>query len=208
MEPGTQLLPDFVGNGGIMLEMDAPIHVPAKSGRIILRLASREDGDLLWCWRNDPVTRQNSHCTDEVNKNDHQAWLAASLANPARTIFIGEVNGAAVGTVRCDCKPGSPGRVELSWTVAPELRGRGLGTELVRCAAEIFLGYELYAEIKATNAASFVIARHVGMTQVGYEDGVTYWLKDGNPGVGHAPATDNRPERVGGVSLPMFPTGI
>ncbi len=152
-----------------------PASFYAATGRVSLRLATFADSDLLLRWRNDPVTRRNSHSTAELDEKAHQGWLAKALSDPARVIFIGEVNCEPVGTVRCDWMQA---RIELSWTVAPECRGRGYGTELVRAAAEAFAGHELYAEIKAGNAASIAIARRAGMRQVASKNGVTFWTRN------------------------------
>jgi RimJ/RimL family protein N-acetyltransferase len=164
-------------NEGMMVPMPAPPATPPSNGPIALRLATAADSDVLLLWRNDALTRQHSHSMAEVDRNSHQAWLSKSLADPTRIIFIGEVNGNPVGTVRCDCRDTSPVRIGLSWTVAPEHRGRGYGRKLVEAAAELFAAQELYAEIKTGNAASMAIARSIGMKQMGEKEGVTFWLR-------------------------------
>jgi len=140
---------------------------------IRLRRATLADSEVLLRWRNDPLTRQNSHSTAVVDEATHKAWLANSLSTPNRVIFIGEAEGIPVGTVRCDWSEGLVGY--LSWTVAPEWRGQGYGTELVRGIIAAFTDREFRAEIKAKNIPSLVIARRTGMCQIGQRDGVTFW---------------------------------
>ena len=173
-----------------------------------LRLATLEDSDLLLQWRNDALTRHNSHSMAEVDRNSHESWLSKSLADPARIIFIGEANGAAVGTVRCDCRDGSPARVELSWTVSPECRGQGYGRKLVGAAAELFPAHELYAEIKAGNTASMAIAHSVDMKQVSERGGITCWIRQPVSKVTRTRALEGASRQR--ASLPMrsvFPSG-
>jgi RimJ/RimL family protein N-acetyltransferase len=190
---------------GIMVLMPARPATPMSNGPIALRLATLADSDLLLLWRNDALTRQNSHSMAEVDRNSHQAWLLKSLADPTRIIFIGEVNGSPVGTVRCDCRNTSPVRIELSWTVAPEHRGRGYGRKLVEAAAELFAAQELYAEIKNGNAASIAIARSVGMKQVGEKEGVTFWARPAITKVVNANVVETATQRRSPTSRHVFP---
>jgi len=64
-----------------------------------------------------------------VGREEHARWLRGILASPKRKIFIAELNGSPVGTVRYDLDGAD---YELSWTVAPECRGRGVGKSIVR----------------------------------------------------------------------------
>jgi RimJ/RimL family protein N-acetyltransferase len=96
---------------------------------ITLRPATTGDVRSLWMWRNDPGTRANCHTTDVVPLETHERWLAGVLANPDRLLLVAEEGGVPVGTVRWDRLDGETW--ELSWTVAPEHRGRGVGTRMV-----------------------------------------------------------------------------
>ena len=86
-----------------------------------LRTATIQDAELLLEWRNDPQTRKSSHTTHEVQKEEHIAWLNLTLTNTNRRLLIAEESGVPVGTIRADY---SDGMFELSWTVAPNARGR------------------------------------------------------------------------------------
>ncbi len=91
---------------------------------IKLRPATIQDADLLLEWRNDPETRSASHKTAVVQREEHISWLLKTLDNPSRRLLIAEENEVPVGTVRADF---SDGVYELSWTVAPDARGYGVG---------------------------------------------------------------------------------
>ena len=139
--------------------------------RITLRRASLDDAEMLYRWRSDPATRTASHDTAEIRFDAHVAWLIIVLADPTRTVYMAEHNGVAVGTVRTDVRD----RVhELSWTIAPESRGVGFGTEMVLRLASSISG-PITAQVKAGNAASIRIAEAAGMRLEKEADGVLYF---------------------------------
>ncbi len=147
---------------------------------ILLRPASWADCDLLFQWRNDPVTRAASINTNEVNRNGHEAWLSVSLESAKRKILIAEKNGVPIGTVRTDyvtfehdigdCGSGW----ELSWTVSPDHRNRHYGTAMVTQVAAGLLEKTI-AVIKPENVASIKIAQSAGFKISGYEGGLLRW---------------------------------
>jgi O-antigen/teichoic acid export membrane protein len=141
---------------------------------IVLRPVCLDDAELLLAWRNDPDTRRGSHRSEAVTSEEHQAWLAASLSNSNRKLYIGEKNGKPVGTVRADQTGGA---WTISWTVAPEHRGKGIGRRMVAQLATQ-LGGAVRAEVKSDNAASRRIAEHAGLVLVREEAGVLYFQRN------------------------------
>lgn len=133
-----------------------------------LRIASMDDARLLYEWRNDPLTRASCFSTAEIDFASHCLWLACSLASDTRKLYVAVIEGVPVGTTRCDFADGVS---QLSWTVAPEARGKGHGMRMVRLLAERIPG-PLRAEIKAGNAASERIALAAGMTLADTQDGL------------------------------------
>lgn len=126
---------------------------------------------MLLEWRNDPDTRRNSHSTDEVNLADHVRWVEGTLKNPNRTLWVAELGGLPVGTVRADRDESG---CELSWTVAPAARGKGIGKRMVAAAARQTSG-PLRAEVKTGNVASARIAEAAGMRLESEREGVLYF---------------------------------
>jgi len=123
---------------------------------------------MLLRWRNDSLTLTASHTSAPVSREGHFAWLADVLQDSSRRLYVAEAEGVAVGTVRVD------GRGDgwlLSWTVAPERRGRGYGKAMVALAAGVTPG-PLLAEIKVGNSASVAIAEAAGFSLTGEVDGV------------------------------------
>lgn len=126
---------------------------------IALRPATFHDADLLLEWRNDPSTRHASRNTALVQKDAHVAWLRESLSNPNRKLLIAHENGVDVGTVRADY---ANGEWQLSWTVAPGERGRGVAKRMVALLARQIVE-PIRAEVRIGNIASVRIAEHAGM---------------------------------------------
>jgi len=140
---------------------------------VILRRATLEDASLLFEWRNEPLTRENSRNQAPVSWEAHCDWLASSLKNPQRTLFIG-MEGQPIGTSRLDR---TPAYVELSYTVAPNVRGKGYGQALVR---ETLIHCEgpVKATVKTQNQSSRAILQKAGFELESEKDGVlTYLLK-------------------------------
>ena len=116
---------------------------------MIVRDATAADAMDVWAWRQDLLTRSMSRTPEEVPLASHLAWFAEALADPARTLLIGEAEGAKVGMVRFD-----HGAVtEVSINVNPALRSRGHGHALLTEAMKRVAG-EVWAEIKEENLAS------------------------------------------------------
>ncbi|MDV7339049.1 GNAT family N-acetyltransferase [Terasakiella sp. A23] len=111
---------------------------------LVFRCAKLEDSRLLWEWRNDPVTRQSSRNQDIVPWESHQKWFAQSLLSTTRRIYLCQKGSQAVGMVRFDKLPGEA--YEISVNIAPEMRGRGIGAEVIRQGTHFFVGSQLNAE--------------------------------------------------------------
>ena len=122
---------------------------------VSLRPATGDDTALLLAWRNDATTRANSIHGAEVSVADHTAWLAKTLASDDRKLFVAVREGAAVGQIRLDRVAGASW--EISITVAPEARGKGLSSAMLAAAeapAKELGAKRLVAVIKKGNDAS------------------------------------------------------
>lgn len=126
---------------------------------LVLRPATPTDWQELLAWRNDPQTRRWSRHTGMVDEEQHRAWLAAAVSDQRRQLLVAEVNGRPAGTVRLDQVSGG---TEVSWTIAPQLRGRGLGRRMLALALESVAGY-VFASMHKDNVASVRIAQAAGM---------------------------------------------
>lgn len=140
---------------------------------ISLRKVTYEDWPMLLEWRNDEETRKNSHSTEPVTESSHKTWLNKVLADPSTQLFIAEENGIPVGTTRADFhKPLND--YLLSWTIAPNARGKGIGKLMVKAMADRLNG-KMRAEIKSGNIASVKIAEFAGLSYKKEENQVLFF---------------------------------
>lgn len=138
---------------------------------LVLRPVTIKDAELLFTWRNDPQTRAASHNQDQINYDAHLEWLEKSLLDANRKLYLAEDEQTPVGIVRADWQKGA---YHLSWTVAPESRGRGIGKKMVSLFVQE-LNSPICAEVKTGNLASQRIARFVGMNLQYIKNGVMYF---------------------------------
>lgn len=124
----------------------------------MIRPAEFSDWKLLLDWRNDPQTRQNSISSAEIVEENHKQWLQLTLESKLRKIFIYELD-RPVGTLRLDTIDTETN--VLSWTVAPDARGKGVGSDMLKAFVEQHPG-EYFAEILPENKASLSMASKVG----------------------------------------------
>lgn len=105
---------------------------------ITLREATIEDCDDLYRWRNDPVTRQQSFNDNEISYEEHCNWFKNALKDSNKLLFyigIGEDNNKS-GVVRFDIK--NEFFAETHVNVAPEERGKGVGSQLILESCSLF----------------------------------------------------------------------
>jgi RimJ/RimL family protein N-acetyltransferase len=95
-----------------------------------IRLATIQDGSLLWEWANDSVTRRNSFSNEPITWDVHQSWYATKLASPDCRLWILDFQKKPVGQIRYDRI--SSDTAQISFSVAPVMRGRGFGTLLLQ----------------------------------------------------------------------------
>ena len=144
---------------------------------ITIRNVSINDADLLLAWRNDPETRAASHNQNLIKQKDHLTWLANSLGNNNRRLYIAELGDEAIGSLRADLEDGV---WELSWTLSAQARGRGLAKKMVALLVDTLAQEKagaIRAEVKEGNIASAKIAEHVGMCIEKQKNGVIFYKK-------------------------------
>jgi UDP-2,4-diacetamido-2,4,6-trideoxy-beta-L-altropyranose hydrolase len=125
---------------------------------IVLRSAILADGWDLWQWRNDEQTRKNSRNPALIPWERHEAWFIAALANQYIDIQIALERRASVGMVRYDRRETFD--IEVSIVVAPEARGRGLGTAILRAGcAYVSTAYPCCRLRAVVNVDNFVSQR-------------------------------------------------
>ena len=149
---------------------------------IVLRKATMEDAELLFQWKNDPDTIANSITKRGVSMEEHVNWLQKVIHNPNRQLFVLEIDEIPVGQLRLDMEimeqvenkeihnySNIPDiTAEISYSLALEHRGKGLGRVLLEQAeslAEALNLKELTAEVLPHNIASQKLFRSLGFAE-------------------------------------------
>jgi RimJ/RimL family protein N-acetyltransferase len=99
-----------------------------------LRPATADDSERLLAWRNDPQTRAMAVVQAAVERATHARWLATRLNDADTLLSIAVEDGEPVGTVRLDRHDRD--EAELSITIAPAARGRGLARPAIELGVE------------------------------------------------------------------------
>lgn len=148
-------------------------------GQTVLRVraARASDEALLLEWANDRVTRANAFASAPIGAAEHHAWFAGRLQDSVNCrIYIGETADAIpVGYVRFDRMIDG---WRISYALAPQFRGRGMGgvllnggiTELAQTESE----ETLIAEVKRSNSASQRVFESLGFTTEHGGDVIAY----------------------------------
>ncbi|NBX93405.1 MAG: N-acetyltransferase [Proteobacteria bacterium] len=143
-----------------------------------LRPATLEDAQRLLDWRNDIQTRLNSFNKEEVSWLDHVEWLKKSLQSSDRKIIIVEWGDLSVGTIRLDSHSD---HIELSWTVAPEHRGKGYGSQMLQAACQLIKSGKIIAKIHSGNMPSIQMAKRSGFKPLDMNEEWQTWVLEKKP---------------------------
>lgn len=173
---GARQIPGRFGSaGGIAAALAAAVLPPAlvqavgsaaPEAPFRLRPVILHDAALLYEWANDPDVRRHSGNRPAVTWHEHRRWFAGLLASPNRIAWVAEdAAGTPVGTIRFESRDGWR-RATLSYLVAPQARGRGIGRWLVtsgmHALAQEQAATEVQATVNAGNEASHRIFRGLG----------------------------------------------
>jgi len=136
------------------------------------RKARMDDAALLWRWANDAETRRNAFEPAPIPYADHLTWLERRLASEDTRLLIFSDEAGPVGQVRFDV---SDGVAEIDVAIAPERRGQGLGTAMLRQAlaglrAEGGEALRPRAHVLTHNERSLRMFRRCGFREVGTDE--------------------------------------
>ncbi len=141
---------------------------PLPDDKLQLRLATADDLLPLWRLANDRAVRQFSLSPDPITLEEHTAWFQAKLAREETAIWVFDFHGLILATVRYDRV--DPQAAEVSLSVAPAFRRRGLGTKLLQRNLRLIrdrLGVKrLRAVVRQENVPSARIFAKTGFRQV------------------------------------------
>jgi RimJ/RimL family protein N-acetyltransferase len=136
---------------------------------LAFRRADGADRKDLFLWRNDPETVAASFVSEPVAWEDHCKWFEKSLASQNRYLYIIEIDVVPAGVLRFDVE----GDVaEISITMAPHMRGRGIGTSAIAEGCKWFLNGDgknicnIVAKVKPENIKSVGAFKSAGFLTV------------------------------------------
>ena len=100
---------------------------------ITLRMATMDDCEAIYKWRNAKETRRHIFNSKPISLDEHCRWFQESLENPNRKILIAELHGVSAGVLRYDID----GRLAvISIYTVPGIKGYGIGTQIIRTGSD------------------------------------------------------------------------
>jgi UDP-2,4-diacetamido-2,4,6-trideoxy-beta-L-altropyranose hydrolase len=149
--------------------------VCALRGREFLRLrrVRADDRRLLWEWANDPEVRAASFSQDAIPWEIHVAWFDKKLQQNGSLTFIAEDDQAQpTGQIRFDARV--DGDWEIGTSVAKPVRGRGLGSEVIRLGVQEITGKNprarFHAWVKPANIPSIKAFESASFQRAGIDE--------------------------------------
>jgi sialic acid synthase SpsE/RimJ/RimL family protein N-acetyltransferase len=133
-----------------------------------------EQARLIMDWRNDPVTLSMSyHREPKVWESFWHEYRSSYLAERPSPVFLVD-KGERVGFLRFKSAPhpsGLSGKVvDISINLAPERRGKGLGSAALKAVSAYLLSLgidTIYAEVRPENTASYRAFAGAGFLDLG-----------------------------------------
>ena len=134
--------------------------------KVYLREATMDDKDLLFEWTNDPVVRSESFHSEEISYEEHSKWFDRIMSDENELQFVLVSGDEDIGQARLTIEDGN---AVVSYSIAPDNRGQGFGTEVIRLLQEEARKnsriHRLVAQVKSSNIASMKCFEKSGFTE-------------------------------------------
>ena len=149
---------------------------------IVLVSAKICHSEMIWEWRNDPITRKMSVNSEKVSWEEHTSWYEKVLLDKCRKLYVGEEGGIPIGVVRFDKCDDEEYVYEVSINISPTSRRKGFGKQLLtneirRVHKEVKNCKFIRAEVKKENEYSNKLFKSCGFIFIEDELGMnTYEL--------------------------------
>jgi UDP-2,4-diacetamido-2,4,6-trideoxy-beta-L-altropyranose hydrolase len=138
-----------------------------EDARIWLRPAIPNDVEVTYALQAQPGTRQFMRNPMLPTYEEHSAWFAARLRDPACLLSLIVRNGQeVVGSLRLDRLDVQS--FEISVVIDPAFRGQGIGLAAISLAARLVPDAELWAEVLPGNDRSEALFTKAGFLPPGY----------------------------------------
>tara|TARA_B100000886_G_C20340682_1_gene456486 strand:- start:181 stop:645 length:465 start_codon:yes stop_codon:yes gene_type:complete len=149
---------------------------------IVLVSAEIRHTEMIWEWRNDPITRKMFVNSEKVSWEKHTLWYEKVLIDKCIKIYIGEEGGIPIGLVRFNKRDDEEYVYEVSINISPASRRKGFGKQLLtngikRLHKEVKNCKFIRAEVKKENKYSNKLFKSCGFIFIEDESGMnTYEL--------------------------------
>lgn len=129
-----------------------------------LRVANKNDVELIFNWANDPLVRENAINKENIKWEDHRVWFNKRILSNKTHIFILEQDSIPVGQIRFDKDEDG---FLIDYSVDSSFRKKGYGTMLVDqgCRSlkkELDTAVTILAQVKDINRGSSKIFINLG----------------------------------------------
>ncbi len=136
---------------------------------IVILSAKDVHSEMIWEWRNDPITRKMFINGEKVSWEEHSSWYKKVLLDNCRKLYIGEESGIPIGVVRFDKDYNKKYTYEVSINISPTRRRKGFGKKLLtngirRLLREVENCKFIRAEVKKDNESSNKLFKSCGFT--------------------------------------------
>jgi len=144
---------------------------------IVLVSAEIYHSEMIWEWRNDPITRKMSVNSEKVSWEEHTSWYEKVLLDKCRKLYVGEEGGIPIGVVRFDKCDDEEYVYEVSINISPTSRRKGFGKQLLtngirRLLKEVDNCKFIRAEVKNDNISSNKLFMSCGFIFIEDESGM------------------------------------
>lgn len=102
--------------------------------KLLPRLATQYDSNLLFSWANDLAMRSMAIHSDYINYAEHFRWFENIYYSPNYLIYIIEWEGQPIGQVRFDFYNTIDAYIDIY--ISLPFRGLGLAAEMFNCCAK------------------------------------------------------------------------
>jgi UDP-2,4-diacetamido-2,4,6-trideoxy-beta-L-altropyranose hydrolase len=143
---------------------------------IYIRLASADDSECLFAWRNHPSIQLVSRNTEEISWHNHQQWFSKVLNSSEQLLLLGEREGKSVGVIRFDIEGGD--EAEVSIYLVPGIKESGLGGELLQSAEHWLADHHPAIRVIRAQVLGNNIRSHRLFSGADYELESTFYVKE------------------------------
>lgn len=138
-----------------------------------LKIATLEDEQILFKWRNDKFTMVNSFNVEEINYNHHKEWFRDKIQSDKSFIFLmyDDNNKEKCGQIRFDLNNNI---AKISYSISESHRGNSLGKVIIKLglieSKKYFHADRYIALVKKDNIASIKTFENLNFSKKSTEE--------------------------------------